>query len=160
MTELLSHDPSWAFRRTQFSSQSKHVPSEVIHRKHVLLFITHQQYTASELLWSSRVYSWHHSLNRWPCMRWLSRKGGNECQLCRSIFVHIYVKQRQLCFFVVTCKLLKSCCSQRCHQLFKWLWKAGCRYCKTKHVNQTMLGKQKWCGAYCHLLTFNEWMNE
>lgn len=49
MTELLSHDPSWGFRRGWFSSQSKHVPSEVVHSK-VLLFITHQQHTASELL--------------------------------------------------------------------------------------------------------------
>lgn len=55
MTELLSHEPFWGFRRMRFSSQSKHVLSEVIHSNDVLLFITHQQHTASELLWSSRV---------------------------------------------------------------------------------------------------------
>ncbi len=103
----------------------------------------HRQWAAMEFK-GSRVYGWHCSLNQWPCLKWSSRKGGNKCQLHRSIFVHIYVKQRQLCIFVVTCTLLKSCCSQICHRLSKWLWKAGCRYFKTMQPDNAGKTAMQW----------------
>ncbi len=74
----------------------------------------------------------------------IEQKRRQKCQLHRSIFVHIYVKQRQLCIFVVTCTLLKSCCSQRCHRLSKWLWKAGCRYCKTMQPDNAGKTAMQW----------------
>lgn len=58
-TELLSDDPTWSFRSAKFFSQSKHVPSEAVQSKDVLLVITYQQYRASGLLEEfegSRVY--------------------------------------------------------------------------------------------------------